>query len=438
MRFIQLLYVALFFCLPLSVENLSLGFGINIPTEPIELLIAICLMFQYKAIILMLQSVYKNPLFISIVGLSVFSWLSCFSSQMAIVSIKYTLIETLHLLVFVGGIFLVEKENPKFFFKCMLAYSLTFVALLFHAWYLQAQYNFVIDFSAAAMRPFYKDHPLYGSAIAFLLPFWGYLSFAKTKFPSSAALKKVAPFVLLILLIGLFLSFSRAAWFTFVFALIFSLLLYNFRNKIQQLILVLTFFSIVILLCVSLFFKIAQTAEAVKSSSVKNQFLSAFNWTYDIANLERLNRYKCALRMFKEKPLTGFGNNMYKFSYFNYQQPEEMTRISLSHPIANERLGTGGNSHSDYLATLTELGIGGFASWFGIVFFALWFSLCKFFREQQTIFLVIFFALLTYVLHVAVNNFMHEEKISALFWMCCGVILASGYHSNVTKLTNAG
>ncbi len=429
MIFIQWLYLALFFCIPFSVENLSLGFGINLPTEPIEMTIVVCLMFYWQQWFVMLKSIYKNPLFVSIAALSFFSWLSCINSQMPIVSIKYTIIETLHLVVFVLGIVLVQNETPKFFFKCIFAYTLSFVPLLLHAWCLQAQYDFVIDFSAAAMRPFYKDHPLYGAAIAFLIPFWGYFFLSQKKNVLPMLAKKVAPFVVLFLIIGLFLSFSRAAWFTFVLAFFFSAVFYCFRNKTNTLILVLVIFTAGVTVVVVGMFKIAQTTEAVKSTSLKNQILSTFNWTYDVANVERLNRYKCALQMFLEKPFTGFGNNMYKFSYFKYQKKEDLTRISLTHTVAFERLGTGGNSHSDYLATLTELGIGGFLAWCGVVFFALWFSVRKFLLERQAIFVVIFFALLTYVLHVGVNNFMHEEKISSLFWMCCGVILAASFSS---------
>ncbi len=424
MLILRFLYIALFFTLPVSVENLSLGFGINIPSEPIEIVIAFTLLFYWKQLYEAVKQVYTNPLFLSITGYILWSWVSCIYSDMPKVSIKYTVIETLHLIVFVAGYIFVQKKDFRFFLLCIFAYTLSFGLILLRGLYLHAQYNFVIDFSAASMRPFYHDHPFYGAVLAFLIPFWVYFFQRPEALPRFFRDKKLIAGILFLLLTGLFLSFSRAAWLTIIIGGIGALLVYCFRSQTKHL--VIAFSSLVIMLAVVglLITGVTQKKEYVKSTTVYHQLLSAFNWTYDVANLERLNRYKCAWRMFQERPLTGFGNNLYKFRYLAYQKKEEMTRISLVEALPLARLGTGGNSHSDYLAALTELGLPGFLFWCGIVFFSLLFAAKLFFQKEEILFLFIFFALTTFFMHVLVNNFIHEDKLAGIMWSCCAVILS--------------
>lgn len=434
MRPLKLLYLALFFSLPLSVENFSLGFGINIPSEPLQGLVAIALLFYIKPLLDLCKTLYRNPLFIVISAYIGWSWISCLYSGSPVVSAKYTLIETLHILVFVTGLALVEKHERGFWIKCVLAYTACFIPLLLHGLYLHAQYNFAIDFSAAAMRPFYRDHPLYGVVLAFLIPLWVYFFIQKDNQLPILHNRRLTGIVTLMLLVGLLFSFSRAAWLTTVIGALAAVSLFYAKQHLKQLLAILAV-GLLILIPVVIFVSLnVQKREVVKNTTIGNQLLSSFNWTHDVANLERLNRYKCAWRMFKEKPLTGFGNNMYKFTYLAYQKKEEMTRISLSDALPEARKGTGGNSHSDYLAALTELGLPGFIFWCGIVFFALFYSCRLYVKDSQPEFQFIFCAFLTYFIHVLVNNFIHDDKISALVWMCCAAILIAKI-SEVGKTT---
>ena len=57
---------------------------------------------------------------------------------------------------------------------------------------------------------------------------------------------------------------------------------------------------------------------------------SVGNITTDVSNLERLNRYSCAWRMFQDRPITGFGAGTFPIAFLPYQRQEEMTRISVT------------------------------------------------------------------------------------------------------------
>ncbi len=190
MQLLRFLYLSLFFILPFSVESSKFGFGINLPSEPIEISIAFVLLFFWRRVYDSIRQVRTNPLFISIAGYIIWSWISCAYSDMPLVSVKYTIIETLHWVVFVAGYGLLQRNDSGFFKQCIFIYTLSFIPLLIRGLYLHAQYNFVIDFSAASMRPFYHDHPLYGAVLAFLIPFWIYFYFQPTSIPNLVRNKK--------------------------------------------------------------------------------------------------------------------------------------------------------------------------------------------------------------------------------------------------------
>jgi len=89
---------------------------------------------------------------------------------------------------------------------------------------------------------------------------------------------------------------------------------------------------------------------------------SAANVTTDLSNLERMNRWVAAWRMFREKPLTGFGPGTYQFAYIPYQEPGLINRLSVTNPWDVPE-GSGGTAHSEYLLALSEMGIMGLLGW---------------------------------------------------------------------------
>src|SRR5690606_24947111 len=65
---------------------------------------------------------------------------------------------------------------------------------------------------------------------------------------------------------------------------------------------------------------------------------SISNVATDASNLERINRWNAALRMFEERPVLGFGPGTYKFFYAPYQHSSQLTIISTN-------FGDLGNAH---------------------------------------------------------------------------------------------
>jgi O-antigen ligase len=144
-----------------------------------------------------------------------------------------------------------------------------------------------------------------------------------------------------------------------------------------------------------------------------NNIESVSNISTDASNLERLNRWSCAIRMWEDKPILGWGPGTYMFKYARYQLSSERTIISTN-------FGTNGNAHSEYLGPLSEQGIIGLVIVICILFYstALGYRLVYSVAETEIKILVIglFLGLMTYFVHGFLNNFLDTDKLSLPFW----------------------
>jgi O-antigen ligase len=134
----------------------------------------------------------------------------------------------------------------------------------------------------------------------------------------------------------------------------------------------------------------------------------------DVSNVERLNRWTSALRMFEERPHVGFGPGTYQFTYIPYQDPALENRLTVKNPDDPPE-GSGGTAHSEWLLQLAENG------WPSALLF-----LIILLRWAQTGFttapnaasaaFALFAPLATYCFHMHFNNFLNQPGFALLFW----------------------
>ncbi|HOZ88078.1 MAG TPA: O-antigen ligase family protein, partial [Bacteroidia bacterium] len=144
-----------------------------------------------------------------------------------------------------------------------------------------------------------------------------------------------------------------------------------------------------------------------------NNVESVSNISTDASNLERLNRWSCAIRMWEDKPILGWGPGTYMFKYAPYQLSRDLTIISTN-------FGTNGNAHSEYLGPLSEQGIFGLVIVIALLLYAtsLGYRLVYAVEDKETKILVtgLFLGLMTYFVHGFLNNFLDTDKLSLPFW----------------------
>ncbi|MCX7954167.1 MAG: O-antigen ligase family protein [Bacteroidales bacterium] len=431
---IDKLLLLISFLTPLSLELKhfipELPVNLYLPTEP--LLFGILIIFLLKFILNenFDKRILKHPISI-IIYLHLF-WIliTSITSTMFIVSIKFFIVRLWFIVgfyIFAAHLFLNHKNIGRYFWL----YTIGLLIVIIYT--ISRQYSYGLfdqQFANRAPQPFYNDHTAYGAALAMIFPFMLGLIFLKqySKFQRSLAF-----IVLIILGIAIILSYTRATWVS-LFAAFISFIIIFFKIKFKTIIFMLTAF---ILFVIVFFPNIVAKLEKNKqdaSSDLYEQLQSITNITTDASNLERLNRWSCAYRMFLDKPIFGFGPGTYQFKYAPYQLSYQKTIISTD-------FGDVGNAHSEYLGPLSEQGFLGMILFMAIVFSTLYYALQTYHNTQNNYIRILtlsaIIALITYYTHGLLNNFLDTDKLSLLFFGFTALIVVLNIeHKSETRIEN--
>ena len=415
------LIIAFFSPLAINLSDWDTRLSVNLPTEP--LLAGLLLVFLLKSLYELnrWKAFSNNP--ISIAFYIYFIWLffSSVTSQIPVVSWKF-FVSHLWLMVpiyFIGTRIFYIKENTQKTVVLLQIVALTIVAV--YTLIRHSGYNFGDREGHWVMQPFYKDHAIYGSAIALFIPS---IFFFLTDKKYNYTRKLFLFLAFIILLLGLLFSYSRAAWLGFFIAVGIGLIV---LLRIKMKILTIVFLSF---LLIGLMFKsqiISRLEKNTQDSSkdVVENIQSMSNISTDASNLERLNRWNCALRMAKDYPICGTGPGTYQFLYAPYQFSYEKTRISTN-------AGTLGNAHAEFLGAMAESGIPGMLSVVFLVFSIFWYGFITYSRLRKTdqskarFVLGLLLGLVTYFVHAFLNNFLDSDKIAVPVWSFVAIIVANG------------
>ncbi|MCX6283210.1 MAG: O-antigen ligase family protein, partial [Bacteroidetes bacterium] len=337
------------FCTPLAVNLTQFEFnvGISLPTEP--LMMGVLLLFILK---LFYENnfdpkVWKHPMTM-IIGFQ-FLWIliTSITSQYPVVSFKFMLARLWFVIPFyIFAIHLFrKKQNIRLF---VWLYAIPLVIVIIYTTYQHSLWAFEENAGHWVMTPFYNDHTAYGAILALFVPVFVGITFTRSY---SRIVRFFAIIVLLFLLMALYLSYCRAAWISLVIALMFYLII-MFRIKFKYIVFTLLLGGLIFYVFQ---FEILDSLSKNKQGTSGNfmeHVQSMSNISTDASNLERLNRWSSAIRMFKERPVFGFGPGTYQFEYAPFQSSEEKTLISTN---AGDR----GNAHSEYIGPLAEEGLPG-------------------------------------------------------------------------------
>ena len=153
--------------------------------------------------------------------------------------------------------------------------------------------------------------------------------------------------------------------------------------------------------------------DTVSSDNFSEHIKSISNISTDASNLERINRWMSAIRMFKERPLTGWGPGTYQFQYAPFQHSSEMTVISTNS-------GNRGNAHSEYIGLMAEQGLPGLMLMlvFLITLFSTGFRVVNALEvgSDRSIAICALLGLVSYFCHGVLNNFLDMDKAAVLVW----------------------
>ncbi|MRR18863.1 O-antigen ligase family protein [bacterium] len=416
----NLLLLTLFFT-PLSLQlswfTGGTGIDLSVPTEPVLALLLFITLFKLIVTREFPVKLLRHPVTILAGLYLLWTLVTSLTSTIPGVSLK----TLAYRMWFIAGFYLVAAQlagSDRFSRKHIIAYSaglaivvIWFIIRVRGAGFLNQQ------FAHSACYPFFKDHTSFGASMAFLLPPLSVMLFSKS---IGIPARMLLAFLIVLFLAGLILSYSRAAWVSLLAAIIVAAILW-LRMPVRLLAVTAAGMIVVLALSAGWIWQRMDSTTEDSSADLGQHLRSASNISTDQSNLERINRWKCALRMFAEKPVAGWGPGTYQFSYGPFQKASERTVISTD-------FGDAGNAHSEYLGALSESGLPGAILYLLLTVTAVITGIRVWYREKRGasgyFALAILAGTMTYVVHGIMNSFLDSDKIAALWWGFIAILTA--------------
>lgn len=416
------------FAVPLSVfiKDVGGGLGLSIPTEPMIWVLFIMYMMNLLIKGEFNLRLLKIPL-VTVILLNLFWMLICtFTSSMLFVSVKYFIARSWFLVTFFFFLFRIF-ENPGYmrrFLTYMIygSFILVSITLVKHA-----GEGFARGWGYSIMEPFFSDHTIYSAYITFMVPPAIMFALRGNWFRLTAFQRWVFAFISLVLITGIIFSFTRASWISLIGAFLFYIII-KMKVKFRTMMMVLG--GVLVLGFIyqdQLLYSLEQNKQG-SSDDLESHAQSVSNITTDPSNLERVNRWHCAILMFKERPVFGFGPGTYTQQYAPFQRPEDLTLISTNSADL-------GGTHSEYFNALSEMGVFGFLSWLAVFLLSISLGLNIIYDEtkmpwQRSMTTAVLLGLVTYYIHALLNNYSDFDKIAAPLWGYMAIMVAIKYYNH--------
>lgn len=400
---------------PLSVDLSEMdidGVGLIIPTELLLMGLFLLGLWQFA---LGRKLYFKHPLlwWVTIY----FSWMliTTMTSEDPLVSLKYIIARAWYIVpCFLLLVPLFEKHIlPE---KIYRLYFMTLILAIGYTIIRHSMHGFDKDSAHWVMEPLFKDHTVYGAALALVFPFVILQLFSKQHNPLLRFFYVTGS---LVLAIGLILSYTRAAWLSVVFAAGIGMLM------VMKVPFKWVLFSGLVLGTMTTVYwddiQISLNRNKKESSDKMDEHIKSIsNVSSDASNLERLNRWNCAIAMYSERPIVGWGPGMYQFVYAPFQRAQDKTIISTNR-------GDGGNAHSEFLGPLSEQGLMGMLIYISFVLLVMFMGFRVYGNtseyEEKLIVMGLFLGIVTYFAHGFLNNFLDSDKIAVPFWVAISYLV---------------
>ena len=395
--------------IPLSELVPGMSFNMYLPTEPLLFGLLIIFLLKVVADRGFDRELLTHPVSIGIYINLLWILITSITSSMPVVSFKLLLTRVW----FIAGFYFIAMkvfEKKQNFEKYIWLYIIPLYAVIAYAWSRHLGYG-LWDREAAhfVVNPFYKDHTSYGAILAMYIPFlmgFTFFIYHKTKF------RVYSLVTLVVLVVALILSYSRAAWLS-LFMVFGVWVIIKLKIRFKTLLISLISFLVFVFAFQTQILMFLERNSEESSTNITQHISSMTNISSDASNLERINRWSCAIRMFEEKPFLGYGPGTYMFKYGPFQLTDERTIISTNS-------GDGGNAHSEYLGALSESGILGMLTFMLVIGLVIYTGVNAYTRlndkRLKTIVLSALMGLMTYYIHGLMNNFLDTDKVSAPFW----------------------
>ena len=282
----MLLIITFLTPLAVNVNVLEGGMGVSIPAEP--LMFVAMLVFFLK---LLFEGHFDRKISRHIVTIFIIinlSWITVTTctSEHLVVSLKFLMARLWFVIPFyfmATQLFRDKKNIGRF----LWAYTISLIIVVIYTTIHHSMWGFAEKPGNWVMQPFYNDHTAYGAIIAFFVPIVALFAFGKAY---SKTARLVGLIALFILIIALFISYSRAAWLSVV-AVFGIYMLIRLKIKFRWILIpTLVIFGLFFAFQDQIMYKLEKNNQDSSSNFVEH-IQSISNISTDASNLERINRW---------------------------------------------------------------------------------------------------------------------------------------------------
>ena len=421
----QWLYYGLFLTLPFSHEfGLPGGLQMDVPSEPLMLSLLVCVPLALRlgpgGWRQLAPREWRHPLLL--LPLLLLAWAAldtCFSVD-KLRSVKYLLAKCWYLTPFLLGSLLVLRR-PADFWRLAACYVGGAVASLL--WVLPRQASVHFSFAQVnwPIQPFYRNHVIYATTLALLLPLAAGLAAQAAGRPRRWLWRGAAA----LLLGGLVLSYTRASWLSLpVAGLAYGIMRLRLMRP------VLLGLALAVAGATAYFvheanfmrFRPDFTQTVWHGGDLAAHLRSTYKLR-DVSGMERVYRWVAAARMVADKPFTGSGPSTFNPTYKRYTVSSFRTYVSANHE--------GSTVHNYFLMQLAEQGIPAFVLFCLLVGTALLtaerlYHATRPYPELHRVALAASLSLIIILFHLTLNELVENDKIGSVFFVSLAVLIRCG------------
>lgn len=421
-------YWALLCSLPLSVKLELAGnaFSLSLPAQPIVwcffLLAIFFVAFNPRSVPVWWM---LHPLTLLVAAQFIWLIAAVADSTVLLLSLKFLFAKTWFLAVFFLFPVFVFKEKKDFRTALLLLLTpvlASIVVILIR----HAMLGFRFSQINNAIGLFYYNHVEYSTILSMMFPL------VCVVYPLTKSRGRIYRrgwlILVLLLLTALFFSYARAAILAILFSMVVGVAIKcRLVNWIMPL-----FYGAIALLMVYLiresrYLELRPSYEHTYMHSDLSGHLTATFKGRDMSSMERLHRWIAAVRMSREKPLTGFGPHGFYYNYQPYTLRSFRTYVS-----ANVERST---THNYFLLMLTEQGYPAMILYGLLVLAVFAFAQRIYHRFGDRFYKCCTLGVAMCFAACFVNNFFSElvetQKIGALFYLCLALLVILDSKSRV-------
>lgn len=415
----RILYVLFLLTIPFSVEiYLPNGLGTDLPSEPIMLAITgiAVLLFTTKIKETDFSYLY-NPIAVLLVLHICWIAITAIGAQHSLVSFKYLLAKIWYIIPFFFMPFKLIKthlESKKAIYLLLVPLMAAVIWVLIR----HASHDFSFRTSNTVVYPIFRNHVNYAAILVIFLPFVFALSQLETK---NIGRKIILSICLLILVVGIYFSYTRAAQASIIIAIAaFWMVKWKLTKPAVVIGLIGLFLGVGYLINDKKYLDYAPDYQSTISHLDYDNLLAATYKLEDISTMERVHRWVAGGRMLADRPFLGFGPANFYSTYQDYTLNEFKTYVS-DNP---EKSGI----HNYYLMIAVEQGMIGLLIFLSILVTALIRGEALYHRiADQKAKHIVMAALISIVVSCAIlliNDMLEADKVGPIFFFSLSVIVA--------------